>query len=261
MIKLEILELHVANTCNLACESCSHFSNSGHRGILTVDDANAWMQAWNERILPTNFVLLGGEPTMNPRLTDIVLSAAKHWPQSTISLTTNGFFLHKHPDLPSVLQKVKGSIILSVHHDSREYLSQIAPALDLISRWRNDFKFGVYYINSYEQWTRRYLGSGGNITPYSDGNPRSSWENCAARLCRQLFRGKIWKCSPITYLQLQKEKYPAISSSWDRYLSYTPLDPNCTESELDAFLSREQEDICNMCPAKPMHFRMPSPLR
>jgi hypothetical protein len=40
---------------------------------------------------------------------------------------------------------------------------------------------------------------------------RSSWQICPARSCRQLFRNRLWKCSPITYLRLQKETFPELS--------------------------------------------------
>src|SRR5260221_8082020 len=39
------LEMHVAHACNLTCESCSHFSNQGHKGTLSVDDSVQWMSA------------------------------------------------------------------------------------------------------------------------------------------------------------------------------------------------------------------------
>ncbi len=108
--------------------------------------------------------------------------------------------------------------------------------------------------------SRRYHGVGGGVLPFEDGSPRRSWLNCAAKRCRQLFRGKLWKCSTIAYLQLQKEAYPALSCRWDPYLAYAALAPGCTEAELDRFLTAEQEGICAMCPAAPAAFEKPSPL-
>ncbi len=86
-----LLEMHVANACNLTCESCSHFSNSGHKGVLGVEEADQWMKAWNGRLRPAMFRLLGGEPTLNPRLSELISLAVRCWPQSRVALTTNGF--------------------------------------------------------------------------------------------------------------------------------------------------------------------------
>jgi hypothetical protein len=205
------LELHVANTCNLSCESCSHFSNDGHRGMLAPEEADSWMRVWNKRIRPEYFCLLGGEPTMNPKLVEIVLMAGRNWPESQVSLTTNGFFLEKHPKLPAALQQVRAHLLLSVHHNAPEYVQLLDRPVRLLREWQRQYKFSVYFNDSYHNWTRRYRGRGEAVMPFADNDPRSSWENCRARFCRQLFRGRIWKCSTIAYLQLQKERYPAIS--------------------------------------------------
>jgi hypothetical protein len=255
------LELHVANTCNLSCESCSHFSNDGHRGMLAPEEADSWMRVWNKRIRPEYFCLLGGEPTMNPKLVEIVLMAGRNWPESQVSLTTNGFFLEKHPKLPAALQQVRAHLLLSVHHNAPEYVQLLDRPVRLLREWQRQYKFSVYFNDSYHNWTRRYRGRGEAVMPFADNDPRSSWENCRARFCRQLFRGRIWKCSTIAYLQLQKERYPALSRAWDQYLAYQPLDPSCNEEELQSFFAKEEEDICTMCPAKPELFLKPSPLR
>ena len=113
---------------------------------------------------------------------------------------------------------------------------------------------------SHGNWTRRYLGFGADMLPFEDGRPRQSWEICPARNCKQLHDGKLWKCAPLAYLGLQKAKYQ-LSSKWDPYLRYQPLEPTCTDAELDGFLAREDEASCAMCPAERRPFELPVPLR
>jgi hypothetical protein len=260
MIRLSRLEIQVANACNLTCESCSHFSNSGHRGILSMAEAETWMEAWRRRLLPGDFCLLGGEPTINPRLNELVYLAKEKWPYSRLRLITNGFFLHKHPNLPAALSETGAILCLTIHHRSPEYLQHVAGISKLLNEWRVNFPFRIYVEDSRRRWTRRYRGFGPDVTPFDDHTPRASWEKCACRYARQLFRGKLWKCSTIAYLQLQKEAYPEISPEWDPYLAYEPLDPSCSDAELVAFLRREDEEICHMCPASPERFTKESPL-
>ena len=36
MLDIKHLEIHVAHACNLRCESCSHYSDHGHKASLKV---------------------------------------------------------------------------------------------------------------------------------------------------------------------------------------------------------------------------------
>jgi hypothetical protein len=259
MHTLENLEIHVTHGCNLTCESCSHFSNHGHKGIVSLQEAAGWMGAWKHRLSPSTFSLLGGEPTIHHQLPQFVLLARDHWPHARLRLVTNGFFLHRHPRLPVVLKATDTVLCLSIHHDTSEYRSKIAPIRQLLSHWQSKYGIPIEYFESHKYWTRRYHGFGAEMQPYEDQQPRRSWEQCRARYCRQLFDGKLWKCSPLAYLRLQSAKY-LLSNAWSPYLDYQPLKPACTDEELRAFLSREEEDVCNMCPAFPERFELPNPL-
>src|SRR5436190_24323002 len=100
--KISLLELHVTHACNLTCESCSHYSDHGHHGNLDPADADRWMAAWAGRIKVRQFNLLGGEPTIHPQLCEFIPLVRRHWPAAHVRITTNGFFLHRHPGLPAV---------------------------------------------------------------------------------------------------------------------------------------------------------------
>ncbi len=209
------VELHVTHACNLTCESCSHYSNHNHHGHLALADADRWMGLWSHRVDIGEFHLLGGEPTIHPQLTSFVGLVRRHWPNTSIYIRTNGFFLHRHPDLPAVLAADgRASIGLSVHHDSAEYRERLRPVFDLVERWEHDFGIKVSVGDSFANWTQRYHGFGSDMEPFEDGSPRASWEICPGRRCKQLFEGKIWKCAPLAYLPMQKAKYQ-LSSKWD----------------------------------------------
>ena len=80
MLRIGNLELHVAHSCNLACESCSHYSNQGHKGLLALDQAANWLKPWRGRLAPTQFSMLGGEPAMHPQLADFIPLSRAAWP-------------------------------------------------------------------------------------------------------------------------------------------------------------------------------------
>ena len=257
----DVLELHVAHACNLTCESCTHYSNHGHRGVVSVDDADAWMGAWSSRVAPQRFKLLGGEPTIHPDLPAFVPLVRKHWPAATINIATNGFFLHKHPELPAVLAADgHAELSLSVHHASPEYAARLQPVLDLLSAWQKKHSFTMRINKSADRWTRFYHGYGASMQPFQDGRPEESWQVCMTRHSKQLFEAKLWKCPPLAYLKLQKAQFD-LSEQWNRYLEYRPLEPHCSDSELDAFLAKKGETYCSMCPAEPQPFSLPLPMR
>lgn len=255
------LELHVAHACNLACESCAHYSNHGHAGLLDPAQAAAWMDAWKARIAPRVFSLVGGEPSLNPRLAEFIPLVRRHWQEATVRIVSNGWFLHRHPELPARMAEDGNAVLyLSVPHASPEYRSRIAPAEALLERWRADHGIAVGRYESHHRWTRRYRGFGAGMEPYSDGQPRRSWENCVAREYCQLHAGRLWKCPAVAYLGLQDARY-GLAGAWRPYLDYRGLSADCADADLDRFLAAQEEPVCGMCPANPEHFEPALPIR
>lgn len=259
--RIRNLELHVTHACNLACESCSHYSNHAHKGDLDPSLADEWLGAWSQRVQPEVFSLLGGEPTIHPRFADFIPIARRHFPLAHLRIITNGFFLDRHPLLRDVLRADPDvTVYVSVHHESPEYVGKVWDNLQMLKRWAEEF--GIRYATalSARGWTRRYTGYGAEMQPFGDGNPRASWEQCPARTCPQIHEGKFWKCAPLAYLPMQNERF-GLGEAWSPYLAYRPLSPDCSDDALDEFLAREDEAMCAMCPSQPRPFAIPVPLR
>jgi len=259
MIKIDNLELHVAHGCNLACESCSHYSNHNHKGLASREEAGAWMADWSRRVKPAQFSLLGGEPAIHPELALFVPLVRAHWPRARIRIATNGLLLDRHPDLPAAMARAGRSVLeVSIHHLSEPYIARLRPVFDLLRAWVRAHGIRVRLIHAYRDWTRRYLGFGAAMAPFHDENPRESWQNCPAR-CHQLYRGGIWKCAPLAYLGMQDERY-GLSEAWRPYLGYRPLAADCSDAELLEFFRREEESHCAMCSSNPQRFDLPLPI-
>jgi len=252
-------DVHLSHACNLTCESCSHFSNHHFSGLLSLETAESWYQKWSLRLRPKRVTLIGGEPTINPKLSEHVLLARKYWPNACIRLYTNGFFLHRHPRLPQIMKEIGNSVIeVSKHFDSPEYNQRFDEIQRLLQTWQDEHQIQFIVRDSIVNWTRRYHYEGGQLSPYNDGDPQQSWRNCKARTCKQLHNGKLWKCPILAYLPMVKSKVN-LSPEWDFYLTYKPLEPDCSESELREFLSRKSEVFCAACPAYKRPFKKPDP--
>jgi Radical SAM superfamily/4Fe-4S single cluster domain len=255
------LETHVTDACNFACESCSHFSQDGHGGRETPDSFAAQCGPWAKRVSPEWLLLLGGEPTLNPDLLEIVKLARCFWPLPVkVCLVTNGWFLHKFPQLPEVMAENHVRLDLSIHHKSTEYMRGVAPILKLIG---DKFAGVEFHIRpSWLEWFKLYHGRGAETRPFQDGDPQASWDSCGSRWCLTLRDGKLWKCPPLAYLPTQAKKFKLHEvREWHPYLAYRPLSPGCTTEALRNFVNREVERFCDMCPANPQRFDKPLPFR
>lgn len=246
------IELHVTHACNFSCEGCSHYSNHGHSGTLTLETAKEWLYVWGQRIRPKTFVILGGEPTLNKELVDIVYLIRMIYPDpyTQIDLVSNASFLHLHPRLPKALIATETNLAISIHSTKhKNYIKKFKSGYTLAKEWKHSLGVHVeFWDYTNEYWTPQYNGFGNNMFPYEDKNPLESWKKCVSKYAIQLHENKLWKCPALAYLPMQAKKYN-LSDKWNPYLKYKPLEPNCSDDELEEFLSRKDELYCSMCPA------------
>lgn len=262
MITVPALEWHASHACNFTCESCSHFSNHNINENVSLKTLEKWYSLWNKRIVPLKMAVLGGEPLLNKEILDIIYMTREMWSKENqyFELVTNGFLLHKYPELPKVLEDTNCVLSVSIHGTSEKYNNKFEKIDQLILDWKQKYNFKVnpYYMSN--SWVQVYKNYGDYLEPFEDNNFQRSWDYCpTGQQCFQLLDGKIYKCSMLAYLPKVKEKY-SLSSKWDKYLSYLPLDSNCSDNEILEFFNRKAEQYCSMCPAYPVTFEKNDPL-
>ena len=262
MYDIEQLELHVTHACNFTCEGCSHYSNHGHTGNISLDDCEEWLYGWSKRVKPKTFTILGGEPTLNKDLPEIVYMVRAMFPDPTtgIDVITNATGLHLQPRLPQMLVATGATLAVSIHSTEHpNYIKKFKRGYKLAKKWKHDLGVWVEFWDfTNKEWVRQYKGFGDTMIPYEDNNPRKSWEVCISKYAMQLHEGKLWKCPALAYLPMQAKKYN-LSDKWNPYLKYQSLDVDCTDEELQEFLNREDESFCSMCPANRDVYTKPDP--
>lgn len=252
-VEISHIEWHLAHSCNLTCYGCGHFSNHAHTGIVSYDTLETWYKSWHKKILPRCINLLGGEPLLNKDIYRILDLTRRYWnnPSTKIVLLTNGLLLPKFLELPLYLTANNVELHISKHSNSSDYLNKLQASIDLAVEWQKTYNIKFEIVHSDINWWEIYKGYGKNMMPYEDNDIEQSWNNCiTGQDCFQLFENKIYKCSPLAYLQIQKKIY-SLSPKWDYYLTYKPLEDNCSQEQIVDFFNRKAESFCGMCPKNP----------
>ncbi|WP_290881733.1 radical SAM protein, partial [Helicobacter sp.] len=96
---LKLVEIHLAEHCNLNCFSCAHFSQLSPAQFPSLEQFSKDMEQLNSLTngLIGKFHLMGGEPLLNPSCKDFFAITRKYFPNSAIWLVTNGILLNKQP--------------------------------------------------------------------------------------------------------------------------------------------------------------------
>ncbi|MFO7838638.1 MAG: radical SAM protein [Desulfosalsimonadaceae bacterium] len=84
---------HILTRCNLNCRHC--YINPAQHGseTLSAETIEKWLGLFTGRHEKANLILLGGEPTLHPKLDQIVFAARKLGYDS-ITIDTNGYLFH-----------------------------------------------------------------------------------------------------------------------------------------------------------------------
>jgi hypothetical protein len=261
-----MLDVHVANKCNLMCDGCNHWSNYGFKDIFTSKILYEWAEPWSKILKPERVNLLGGEPLLNPNCAKIISDYRKLFPDSIIKLFTNGLLISKQKWLKDSLKTNNCVLVITMHSDEQKYLDKFKKELAFLNTWgtstvkmktwfRTVFDFEGIEVEIRDMrghWYKNYTGNGINARPYKDNNPRKSWENCVSKNSVQLYNGKLHKCGVITYLPDFLNKYNLKNNrDWKEYSQYKGLEHTESKENIYNWFKKEEESICKMCPSNP----------
>jgi Radical SAM superfamily len=256
MIRVPKLEMHLAYGCNLRCENCCHYSDYRPGGLVPLAEGSDWLKSWSIRLEPVNFSLLGGEPLLNPEVPAYIKVAREQWPHTKIRLVTNGLLLPRTPlEFWRTLAETEATLTVSIHSRDGRYLDELSAALACAQFHAREYDFRLETRNSVDGWYRTYRGHGPGMTPFQDGDPRSSWRACPSKHCLTLEGNAIWKCPPLAHFPRIAHKFRLdLKPEWEKPLRYVPLTLDATDDEVRAFVGRGEEPVCGMCPASPAYF-------
>ena len=122
--------LETTHGCNLSCGHCS--CRLDKKGIYHFMSEKTWRNAWKiiAKVSPTCRIdlCLGGEPTLNPQLPQLLTIAREISPLSQIQITTNGTMLRKGQWTYKQLLKAGANIVYTDMYGPREDFMKMAQA-------------------------------------------------------------------------------------------------------------------------------------
>ena len=130
---MEFFEAYMTNVCNFNCVNCNRLNNYKFAGHYLWENVNSDYQRWSEKIEPKFINILGGEPFLNLDLPNWITGIRKLWPDTGITLLSNGSCLDLQKDVYNLLKDNRVKLEIGLHDRSR-YDSVVEQIKNLLVR-------------------------------------------------------------------------------------------------------------------------------
>lgn len=279
-IRIPSVEFYITNVCNLTCEGCNRFNNLKFRGWQDWNEYADVYREWGKHVDLDKIVILGGEPLLNPSLTDWIKGLHNIWKKLPdkdaavpIQILTNGTRLGYFDDLYDFCSDNATWIGVSLHHE--KYKEELFDNIRKFFKNR-PYKFyesetgqagvtGGHY--SFETplvkvavWRQTHFtqnslktNPAGKFTLYNS-SPQIAHGACnfAKHKVYHFIKGKLYKCGPVALFPELDEQFGLELSPEDRALinAYQPYTLDNIEQFKDDFLGHIDQVIpqCKFCP-------------
>lgn len=256
---LSFLETMITQVCNLSCQGCTNYSDLIHSGYVPWKVGNVHLNRWLEKIDIGEFGIIGGEPMINPEWQAWLTGIRTVLPNARIRFTTNGTFLHKHPDIMNFLENLGNITFKITVHVLDSVLKDQIIKIQQSQNWNDIVEFGIHrwsgrngiklQINYPTQFLKTYRGIYENMLPWGN-SPDDAFDACCQKTCPLLYNNRIYKCSTSGLLThtLAKFNYPN-RESWAPYID-TGIGLDSSSYEINQFVENfgKPNKICGQCP-------------
>lgn len=271
-LKTDFIEFHITETCNLVCSGCTRFNNLGLRGHEDWDKHKEDYKKFAQHIEVNRADILGGEPLQHPQITTIMKDMRNFFPDTSISIWTNGLLLDKIPNLKNAVLENNIRLQISVHHkkfrkaivknikslfddDGKFLRNGITTAIKGYHKFDFQSSNGMKHrIRLSENFWQNSLNDPYKLEPY-ESDADLAWKACENR-CPTVAHGKFHKCPishcmPVAVRQRNdikiNDKQRSLIDSFP-YIECKDID-KVSEEQWRKFL-QEKIDQCSLCPEK-----------
>lgn len=192
---LPYFEIPITDACNLNCKGCLFSCNRhGERDHMTLAEITSDFRRMSELFYDIPWIrILGGEPLLHPDLAGAVRAAREIFPTTEIDICTNGLLVPQMSD--ELLQTIAAqhvTVHISEYRPVEKIASQIAARLK---------SFGIeHYFLKREEFYKFY-------TQHPEHDGTKSHEACPSSGCREVYRGKLVKCSAVLAFERMNKQF------------------------------------------------------
>lgn len=197
------IEMHLVNHCNLNCRGCSHMSNLSPVDFIEEDYFEKEIEILNGKFNVQTIRLMGGEPLLHPRISQLIALTRDILSHSRIELVTNGLLLVKMTDEFWKIIRDKDIVVSVSSYKPTMHISD--GIIELFER--HNIKY-IFDISSKQKDDKNYVfefhkGLGNKKT--HDGNKSS--KVCFGKNCYFYKDFKISKCAYPALIHLLNDKF------------------------------------------------------
>ncbi|MEI0685692.1 radical SAM protein [Brachyspira pilosicoli] len=231
---LYLVEINLAEHCNLHCFSCNHFSQLAKERYVSIEsfenDIKRLYEITNGRIY--QLMLLGGEPLLNKNINEYIKIIRKYFSNNAISIYTNGIMLlKKDEEFWNVCKENKIQIIVTVY--------DINIDIDAIEKKAKEYN--IIFVTSENKSFNEKVSWKFVLDLNKSQDAFYSFINCFhANHCIHLKDGKLYTCPIIPNIE-HFNKY------FNKNLEVTELD------YIDIYKAKDYNEILQFL-AKPVPF-------
>ena len=249
----------VTQFCNLSCRGCSNYADLKHTGYVPWAQGRAEIQAWMDRIDIEEFGIMGGEPLINPELTQWIRGLRELLPNSAIRFSTNGELLDRHLDVVETAHEVGNFVFKITVHQHSERVERVIEKIFGMYQWKPVREHGInryrttrglrFQINRPQTFIKTYRNDYDNMRPF-DSNPTDSFAICIQQTCPLMYQGRLYKCSTLGGLEDVLKRFDVTDPSWEPYVGQY-ITPNSSDTDIEAFINNfgRPHRVCRMCPS------------
>lgn len=257
---LEFLEVMAINACNLSCQGCTTFSDLTHRGYVTWEQGQSWLQLWVNRVDIQAIGVIGGEPLINPEITQWIQGMRSILPNAQIRFVTNGLLLERRWEVVDLLESVGNAVLKISHHVATPQMDQVIQRLMQCRDWTPITEYGIdrwcapsglrLQISRPTVFFKTFKNDYANMMPHSN-HASDAFAICVQQRCPMLYKGKIWKCGTLALTPeiLERMHHPN-STEWEPWIN-SGLTAECSDLDLTSFVNNfgKPHKLCGQCPS------------
>lgn len=235
------VDYHIIDRCNLKCVGCNHFcplvpDSNKPKSIEQITADLALLSKFKDHVQTLG--LLGGEPLLHPQLSRICRISRYFFPNSEISITTNGLLVNRVREIKEAVEEFNIQLVVSVYplnkEDPYELVNRIQRIIPSTQAWDYATTNGMY-INE--------------LTERTGVATQEEIKDCVKRWrCNQLKDGKLYICHYAAQLEYLKNAFPGEINIQEDDQMYLDLNnDDLTIEDIYEFQRNTMPDICNHC--------------